>query len=66
IVLYEKGGEFQHIALLRENGKWTTKFGDFEDIEHSTVEDVCGGIYGTPKIFMKKQFKPKVIDPIVF
>jgi hypothetical protein len=69
IVLYEKEGSFQHIALLKENGKWTTKFGDFEDVEHNAIEDIAyegyGG-YGTPKIYMKRLLHPKVIDPIAF
>jgi|SRR6185437_537775 len=34
-----------HAARQLPNGKWTSKLGDFEDIEHDTLEGLQGGIY---------------------
>jgi len=44
-----------HAALQLSNGKWTSKMGDFEDIEHETVDDVGGGAYGTAVAYLKRQ-----------
>jgi hypothetical protein len=35
-----------HAALQLETGKWTSKIGPFEDIEHETAADVEGPVYG--------------------
>ena len=36
-----------HAALQLQSGKWTSKLGPFEDINHDTVDDVRGPVYGT-------------------
>jgi len=55
IALYAKGGEFMHVALQSPQGKWSSKIGGLEDIEHDTLEVLQGDAYGYPKIFMKKK-----------
>jgi hypothetical protein len=47
--------DFKHVARLLENGKWTSKLGDWEDIEHETPEDLIGASYGNNIIIMEKQ-----------
>jgi hypothetical protein len=55
IVLYEdENGLFSHVSRQLQNGNWTSKLGHWEDIEHSSIYDLVGCFYGTPKIFMKK------------
>lgn len=43
-----------HAALQLETGSWTSKLGDFEDIEHPALESVNGPIYGRPAIYMQR------------
>jgi hypothetical protein len=39
IVIYANdSGEPTHVARQMESGKWTSKLGDWEDIEHTTLE----------------------------
>lgn len=50
IALFGKGKPGEeiptHAALQLESGQWTSKLGPFEDINHVTVEGVCGPVYG--------------------
>ena len=45
----------QHIARQLESGRWTSKLGDLEDIEHDTLEILEGRFYGKATIFLKKR-----------
>jgi len=47
-------GEPTHAALQLADGRWTSKMGDFEDIEHLTPQDVGGPGYGKPHSYMKR------------
>ena len=47
--------EYTHAARQLPSGKWTSKLGHEELIEHDTPEDVAGGVYGTLFQFMKRQ-----------
>ena len=44
-----------HAALQLESGAWTSKLGDFEDIEHVTVDAVNGPLYGRPVAFLSRR-----------
>lgn len=46
--------EYTHAARQLPSGKWTSKLGREELIEHDTPEDVAGGVYGTLFQFMKR------------
>jgi hypothetical protein len=47
--------ENQHIiARQLSNGKWTSKLGQDEDIEHENLEGLVGEIYGSVVCIMKK------------
>jgi hypothetical protein len=52
------GGEPTHAAKQLPDGRWKSKLGDFEDIEHNTVkaveDDYC---YGTVVQYMKRPIK---------
>lgn len=44
----------KHAARSLPNGAWTSKMGDYEDIEHEKLHAVSGKNYGNAKIFFKK------------
>ena len=58
VVLYAKyeGGLLKptHAAKQLPNGKWTSKLGNLEDIEHTELDDVSGPIYGAPVRFLRR------------
>jgi hypothetical protein len=54
IALYGSGFMYTHAARQLPNGKWTSKLGKAEDIEHDTADDVAGGVYGEVVQFMKR------------
>lgn len=59
IALYEKDEWFKHVARQLPNGNWTSKIGEFEDIEHYSLAAVEGHphkdmSYGKPRYFMKR------------
>ena len=38
VVLYADGNEWTHAARQLPSGRWTSKLGDYEDIEHDTLD----------------------------
>lgn len=46
---------FTHVAKMLADGKWSSKLGEAEDIEHSKPEDLFGSFYGTSMVYMKRQ-----------
>jgi len=42
------------MARQLENGKWTSKLGELEDIEHDTLDVFDDSDYGTVACIMKK------------
>jgi len=53
-------GEVTHAARQKEDGMWTSKLGDWEDIGHKTPQGVCGDFpaYGKIAQFVKRP-RPK-------
>ncbi|HWZ96753.1 MAG TPA: hypothetical protein VN025_03260 [Candidatus Dormibacteraeota bacterium] len=54
IALYADGDDWTHAARQLENGKWTSKLGRNEDIEHNTPDAVSDTQYGKVICFMKR------------
>ena len=54
IVIFTLGGRPKHAARLLQDGNWTSKFGDFEDIKHADLGCVSGPLYGSAHRFMKR------------
>jgi hypothetical protein len=54
IAIYAINGRPQHAARQLGNGAWTSKLGDWWDIEHATVEGVESNSYGDVAVFMKR------------
>lgn len=55
VALYGYGFFYTHAARQLTDGRWTSKLGKAEDIEHDFPEDVAGGIYGEVVQFMKRR-----------
>ena len=46
IAVYALSGEWTHAARQLEDGRWTSKVGQFEDITHPSLENLTGEAYG--------------------
>lgn len=55
ICIYSKNGIFSHVSRQLKDGRWASKMGNYEDIEHLSVFDVNGEGYGAPEVYMKKE-----------
>jgi hypothetical protein len=55
VALYGDGVFYTHAARQLPDGKWTSKLGGAEDIEHDAAEDVAGGVYGEVVQFMRRR-----------
>jgi len=54
IALFADSTFYTHAARQLPDGRWTSKLGRSEDIEHETPDDVAGGIYGDVFLFMRR------------
>ena len=55
VAIYVKDGEPTHAARQLGDGRWTSKLGKYEDIEHDSLEALYGdgfGEYGSVALFM--------------
>jgi hypothetical protein len=43
-----------HASRQLDSGKWTSKLGQLEDIEHNTLEGLAGAEYGNVAVVMKR------------
>lgn len=48
-------GSPEHVARQLESGKWTSKIGKLEDIEHETLTGLKGVEYGRPTVMLKRR-----------
>ncbi len=53
----DEAGDFTHAARQLPSGKWTSKLGEFEDIEHE-LRDLEGDEYGTVALILKRPLPP--------
>lgn len=70
IVVYGWFGEFQHVARQLEDGRWASKCGALEDVEHDRPEDLEGDAdrdegYGEIAFFMRRS-KDAVHPPVTY
>lgn len=54
IAIYVLDGKPQHAARQLPDGKWSSKLGQYEDIEHNSLEGLEGSIYGKVSCVMKR------------
>jgi len=59
IALYVKAGttECTHAARQLSNGKWTSKLGRLNDIQHGTPYTIEGDLYGVVYCIMKREHR---------
>jgi len=59
IALYVKNNstECTHAARERRNGFWTSKLGEYVDIQHGTPHAIESEVYGEVYCFMKMKFE---------
>jgi hypothetical protein len=55
VALYGLAESYTHAARQLPDGRWTSKLGNEEDIEHDSPEAVAGGLYGELVLFMKRR-----------
>jgi hypothetical protein len=51
-------GDVTHAARQLPDGKWTSKLGLEDDVEHNSLECLAGGEYGNPSRFLKRRLSP--------
>jgi hypothetical protein len=54
VALYSAGKFYTHAARQLPNGRWTSKLGKGEDIEHDSPDVLGGGIYGEVAMYMMR------------
>ena len=54
IAIFAEDEIYTHAARQLDDGKWTSKIGAWEDIEHSSCEGLEGNEYGKVRHFMKR------------
>ena len=57
VAIYAKNGEPTHAARQLDDGRWTSKLGKYEDIDHDSLEALRGdgfGEYGQEAVFMAR------------
>lgn len=54
VVIYEENGEYQHAARQLAGTRWTSKLGEFQDIEHGPPDELAGGAYGQVSRVLKR------------
>jgi hypothetical protein len=53
-IYVDREGDPTHVARQLKSGRWTSKLGPSEDIEHGTFAALEGAIYGTAKMFLRR------------
>jgi hypothetical protein len=54
VAFYGNNLLYTHAARQLSGGKWTSKLGKAEDIEHDTPDVVSGGLYGEVVAIMRR------------
>ena len=63
LALYvDQDGKPTHMARQLSSGKWTSKLGKWEDIEHDTVDSLTGDdpAYGRIAVFFQRERRPTI------
>jgi hypothetical protein len=55
IALYARNGVPTHAARQLTSGRWTSKLGQLDDIEHASLADLEGGTYGQVVAIFRRQ-----------
>ena len=55
VALYALNERWTHAARQLSDGRWTSKLGPDEDIEHGTLDGLSGDAYGQMRYFMRRK-----------
>lgn len=62
IAIYENSfGSPTHVAWQKDDGRWSSKLGEGQDIVHNTVEGLYGQIYGVARVYMKRDRRGRLL-----
>ncbi|MFQ5714554.1 MAG: hypothetical protein ACE5GU_11040 [Candidatus Scalinduaceae bacterium] len=53
----DSNGNPTHVTKQLDSGKWTSKLGRLEDIEHPDLNSIINPIYGSPVVYLKRPKK---------
>ena len=53
--LFVQNNRWTHAARQLPDGKWTSKLGVFEDIEHDSLDGISGRLYGEVHCIMRRR-----------
>ncbi len=53
-IYVDSNGKPTHAARQLSSGKWTSKLGELEDIDHATVDCLVGLVYGSVAVILKR------------
>ena len=54
VAIYGDRDWFTHVARRLEDGRWASKLGDWEDIEHNELIALDGGSYGSVAYYLRR------------
>jgi hypothetical protein len=54
VAIYSKGHGYEHIARQLPGGKWTSKLGSYNDLEHTNLPCLTGDWYGSVVTVLRK------------
>ena len=57
VAVYQLPTGVQHMARQLQTGRWTSKLGQLQDIEHDTPTELEGEEYGTVVQYMRREAK---------
>jgi len=55
VVIYARDGRIKHAARQLKSGRWASKLGESQDIEHERAEHIEGALYGTIERILKRR-----------
>jgi hypothetical protein len=55
VAIYTRNGRVEHAARQLRSGRWASKLGEEQDIEHDRVEDVDSPSYGSATLFLRRK-----------
>ena len=58
VAIYGDTAGYTHAARQLDDGKWASKIGKLEDIEHVSLGDLVGSAYGDVAAILKKPWPP--------
>ena len=64
VALYGSFEFYTHAARQLPDGRWTSKLGRSEDIEHETPDVIAGGLYGEVVQFLKRADSRSIRGPL--